>query len=328
MAYTPTTWQNSPATTTPINATNLNKMETGIDQAHDHIDNASVHFTAEQIRDLIATFIVAGANVTVTHNDAGDTLTIAATGLGGSGAASDISYNTAGGLNILPADDTVQEAVGRLDFVLSAVNTLAQSHQTDITDVHIASAITTSGHNGNLNGATNVQAALDILDNVSFVGGVTREEIEDLLGSSFVAGAGITVTYSDVANTFTITNTSPNQNLYSGSEKFGIEGAVTVRTGKQRIYNDSGRTRTILSVRASVDTAPTGASLICDVNKGGTTIFGTQASRPTIAASTNTNKTTGMTVNTWEDGTYLSVDVDQIGSSAAGADLTVLIEWS
>ncbi len=37
---------------------------------------------AEQVRDIIAAFAVAGSNVTVTHNDAGDTLTIAATGGG------------------------------------------------------------------------------------------------------------------------------------------------------------------------------------------------------------------------------------------------------
>lgn len=35
----------------------------------------------EFVRDLIAGFVVAGASITVTHNDAGDTLTIAATGL-------------------------------------------------------------------------------------------------------------------------------------------------------------------------------------------------------------------------------------------------------
>jgi hypothetical protein len=113
-----------------------------------------------------------------------------------------------------------------------------------------------------------------------------------------------------------------------GQAVFGISGAVTVRTGAFRVYNDSGRTRTIRAVRASAGTAPTGATLIVDVNKGGTTIFGTQANRPTIAISGNTNKTTGMTVTTWADGEYLTVDVDQIGSTVAGSDLTVVVEWA
>lgn len=121
---------------------------------------------------------------------------------------------------------------------------------------------------------------------------------------------------------------TPSSGGYSGQVVFGISGAVTTRTGALRIYNDSGRTRTITAVRASAGTAPTGATLICDVNKGGTTIFGTQANRPTIAISGNTNKTTGMTVTTWADGEYLTCDVDQIGSTVAGSDLTVTIEWS
>jgi len=62
-----------------------------------------------------------------------------------------------------------------------------------------------------------------------------------------------------------------------------------------------------------------------DVNLNGTTIFGTQANRPTIAISGTTNKTTGMSVTSWADGDYLTVDVDQVGSTAAGANLTVQI---
>jgi hypothetical protein len=110
-----------------------------------------------------------------------------------------------------------------------------------------------------------------------------------------------------------------------GSVTWGVDGAVTTRTGKARIYNDSGRTRTIVSARASVDTAPTGASLIVDVNKGGSTIMTT---RPTIAVSTNTNKSTSIATTSWADGEYLTVDVDQVGSTVAGSDLTVTVEWN
>jgi len=77
MAYTPTNWQNEPSTATPISASNLQKMETGIGQAHDHID--------------------------------------------------------------------------------------------DTTAAHAASAISTSGHTNNLSGALNVEAALDIVDDLDLV---------------------------------------------------------------------------------------------------------------------------------------------------------------
>jgi hypothetical protein len=105
---------------------------------------------------------------------------------------------------------------------------------------------------------------------------------------------------------------------------FSYTGVLTVYTGTARLYNDSGRTLTISSVRASVGTAPTGASVIVDVNKNGTTIFTTQSARPTIAASGFTATGTPA-VTTWAAGDYLTVDIDQIGSTVAGADLTVTV---
>ncbi len=107
---------------------------------------------------------------------------------------------------------------------------------------------------------------------------------------------------------------------------FSRSGTLATTTGTFRIYNDTGSTLTIKAVRASVGTAPTGASVIVDVNKDGTTIFTTQSNRPTIAASGNTSgKVTNMDVTTIADGSYFTVDIDQVGSTVAGSDLVVQI---
>ena len=85
----------------------------------------------------------------------------------------------------------------------------------------------------------------------------------------------------------------------------------------------------ILGVAASVGTAPTGASVICDVNKNGTTIFTTQGNRPTIAVSTT--KTTTMpapNVSSVAQFDTLSVDIDQVGSTITGADLVVVVSFN
>lgn len=66
---------------------------------------------------------------------------------------------------------------------------------------------------------------------------------------------------------------------------FSVTGAVAVATGKSRIYLEGDYV--VETVRAAVNTAPTGASLIVDVNKSGTTIYTTQSARPQIAASAN-----------------------------------------
>ena len=101
-------------------------------------------------------------------------------------------------------------------------------------------------------------------------------------------------------------------------------GAQTAAAGKFAwTAPTAGR---ILEVHASVGTAPTTSTFILDVNIAGTTIFTTQASRPIIpiagtaavcaAAPTNVKVTEGQRV---------SIDVDQIGSGTAGADLAVTI---
>ena len=106
---------------------------------------------------------------------------------------------------------------------------------------------------------------------------------------------------------------------------FSTTGPVVVTTGAHRLYNDTGGTLTITNVRASVGTAPTGAALIVDVNKNGTTIFTTQTNRPTIAVSGFTDTADAIQVSAWPVGEYLTVDVDQIGSTVAGSDLTVTV---
>lgn len=104
---------------------------------------------------------------------------------------------------------------------------------------------------------------------------------------------------------------------------FSRAGTLAVSTGTFRIYNDSGATLTIKAVRASVGTAPTGAAITVDVNVNGTSIFTT---RPTIAAGTNTSgKVTAFTTSTISDGSYFTVDIDTVGSTVAGSDLTVQI---
>lgn len=108
---------------------------------------------------------------------------------------------------------------------------------------------------------------------------------------------------------------------------FTVEGDLAVGTGKLRIPNVTGRTLTISKVYLIVATAPTGAAIIVDIHKNGTTIFTTQANRPQIAASSTTGNTTTINVSSWGDGDYLTMDIDQVGSTVKGADLTCVIVW-
>jgi hypothetical protein len=103
-------------------------------------------------------------------------------------------------------------------------------------------------------------------------------------------------------------------------------GTLTTSTGALKWYNRTGRTLTFDSVSLAVGTAPTGAAILVDVNVDGTTIYATQGNRPTIAISgTSSDNTTAPDTTTIADNHYLTVDVDQIGSTVAGADLTITV---
>ena len=85
---------------------------------------------------------------------------------------------------------------------------------------------------------------------------------------------------------------------------------------------------TIIGTTAAVNTAPTGANIVLDVWKNGTTIYSTTANRPTIYATFQATQGTTPTPNTTAlaAGDYLTVNVATVGSTVAGADLSVFIE--
>ena len=109
---------------------------------------------------------------------------------------------------------------------------------------------------------------------------------------------------------------------------WSVEGTLAVDTtiSPDLVTPQAG---TITKVTAHVQTAPTGATLIVDINKNGTsTIFDTAGDRIMIAAGTTEDSSTVFDatdgVLAAED--YLTFDVDQVGSTVAGADLSVVIE--
>ena len=104
---------------------------------------------------------------------------------------------------------------------------------------------------------------------------------------------------------------------------FFVAGGQTVGAKKDAAI--IGKAGTVVDIRAYADTAPVGAAMIVDVNKNGTTVFTTQAARPTIADGANASTTTLPAVTSVAAGDRLSIDVDQIGSGTAGSDLSVSI---
>ncbi len=104
-----------------------------------------------------------------------------------------------------------------------------------------------------------------------------------------------------------------------------VAGALEVSTGELRfpINNDSE----ITGMRMMINGAPTGSSVIGDLNINGTTAFTTQGNRPTIAAAANdSGAVTLPDIVSLSAGDYLTFDVDEIGSTLPGTNLVLAVE--
>lgn len=84
-------------------------------------------------------------------------------------------------------------------------------------------------------------------------------------------------------------------------------------------------TFTITGVDVEVKTAPTGANIIVDVNVEGSTIFADPSDRPEIVATEFTASGGDLGTTTISADEAVTIDVDQIGSTIAGADLVVML---
>jgi hypothetical protein len=103
---------------------------------------------------------------------------------------------------------------------------------------------------------------------------------------------------------------------------FAVVGTLAVGTDKAPTILAPCTLMTV-KVKLVVKTAPTGAAIIVDVNKNGTTIFTTQGNRPQIAAGATTGDSGTPDVTTLAETDKLTIDIDQIGTTEPGKDLTV-----
>jgi hypothetical protein len=115
----------------------------------------------------------------------------------------------------------------------------------------------------------------------------------------------------------------------SGGSKFTFDLAIGInaQTGTSltnaAIVTDNC---TASKVYAYCKTAPTGQALIFDINLNGTTIWSTQSNRVQIAASGTSGSSTTFNTASLTEGDILTIDIDQIGSSDPGKDITVILK--
>jgi len=114
-------------------------------------------------------------------------------------------------------------------------------------------------------------------------------------------------------------------NGFVRSATFALALGTTATTGTNKtnvlIVPYAGK---IVKAWAVAKTGPTGADLICDINLNGTSIWAsTQANRIKIVAGATTGSQTSFDTTTVAAGDQLTIDIDQVGSTVAGQDITI-----
>jgi hypothetical protein len=104
--------------------------------------------------------------------------------------------------------------------------------------------------------------------------------------------------------------------------------ATNLTTGTAKVTFRAPYAMTVTAVKANVNTAPAGSTIIVDINEEGTSILGTKLS---IDASEKTSVTAAsaatITDSTIANDAEMTIDIDQIGSSTAGKGLKVHIYY-
>lgn len=189
----------------------------------------AVQSLSETIDDRVGALLAAGANVTLTYNDAGNTLTIAAA----DGAPTDARY-------WVSTSDTGLSAEVNLGALGSGL--LKQT---------VSSGIATP--------------ALAVAGTDYVAPGTLNESIDDRVAALLAAGAGITLTYNDAGNSLTIASSGVTASGGANKNVAYFTGTNTLGSSTDLQYDATNST---LTVRDQLLVAGSGAGYFMDERDG------------------------------------------------------------
>jgi hypothetical protein len=142
--------------------------------------------------------------------------------------------------------------------------------------------------------------------------------------SGITTGTTRTLTVPDASGTIALTS------LVGASAELVIacsDETTNLTTGTAKVTFRMPYAMTLSSVRASVNTAPTGSTLVVDINEGGSTILSTKLSIDASELTSTTAATAAVISDTaLADDASITIDIDQIGSTIAGKGLKVVLK--
>ena len=145
-----------------------------------------------------------------------------------------------------------------------------------------------------------------------------------------IAAGAVDLAMLSATGTASITTFLRGDNTFA-SIPIVIQGACSdetsaLTTGTAKLTVRAPAAFTLTAVRASVTTAPTGSTLIIDVNEGGVSVLSTKITiDPSETTSTTAATAPVISDNAIADDAELTIDIDQIGSTGAGAGLKITL---
>ena len=213
---------------------------------------------------------------------------------------------------------------------LSAYLTIASASSTYLTQTNAASTYLTQ-----TNAASTYLTQTNAASTYQTTAGMSSYLTTASASSTYLTQTNAASTYQTIAgmSSYLSTSTAASTYLSTSTSLFGfprvytfglaIGGAATTGTNKTNAIMVE-RAGVITKAYIYAKTGPTGAALICDIKKNGTSIWNaTPANRIQIAAGGTSNTQTAFDTTAIAEGDVLTIDIAQIGSTVAGQDITV-----
>lgn len=248
---------------------------------------------------------------------------------------------TAADLTKLNALTATATELNYVDGVTSAIQTQINGKQAADADLDTYAGITPSANVQSYLGAANYAAMRTLLglvigttvqafdaDLSTYAGITPAANTQSLLGAANYAAMRGLLDLEAGTDFYSIS--AANAAIANKSESFCVaasDESTSITTGTSKVQFRMPYAFTLTSVRASVNTAPTGSTIIIDINEGGSTLM--SSTKLSIDASETTSTTAAsaaaLTDTTLADDALIGVDFDQVGSSTPGAGVKVCL---
>ena len=198
-------------------------------------------------------------------------------------------------------------------------------------DITISNAVVTAIDTGVIvNGDINAAAAIDysklatLTDGNILVGnGSNVATSVAMSGDVAIANTGATTIQTNAVELSMVATAAKTEAIVIAAS----DETTALTTGTAKVTFHMPYAFTLTDIKATVTTAPTDATLIADVNDGGTTIMTTdKLDIETGETSTETAATApALTDTALAADAIITIDIDQVGSTVAGAGLKVYL---